>query len=157
MNLPGEPPQHQNPDQIPGRRGFLKQTGALCLTALALSGCASRAPAGKAPVGRQATAPTPPAPLNGKGAAPVPALRPGARIAIVAPASAAPDASDEAAEWLEARGFVAQVMPASRTRLESPYDYLAGSDADRLADLHAAFAAPDVGAVWCLQGGFGSW
>ncbi|MFJ0903885.1 LD-carboxypeptidase, partial [Bordetella bronchiseptica] len=26
-----------------------------------------------------------------------------------------------------------------------------------LADLHAAFADPAVGAVWCLQGGFGSW
>ncbi|WMD23666.1 LD-carboxypeptidase [Achromobacter seleniivolatilans] len=87
----------------------------------------------------------------------MPALRPGGRVAIVAPASAGRDASDEAAEWLEARGFVAQVMPATRARMDSPYDYLAGSDADRLADLHAAFASPDVGAVWCLQGGFGSW
>lgn len=88
---------------------------------------------------------------------PVPALRPGAKIAIVAPASAAPGASDEAAQWLEDRGFVAQVMPASRSRLDAPYEYLAGTDAQRLDDLHAAFAAPDVGAVWCLQGGFGSW
>ena len=153
MNLRGEPPQHQHP----GRRGFLKQTGALCLTALALSGCASRAPAGRASGPGQATAASTPPAAHGKGAAPVPALRSGARVAIVAPASAAPGASDEAAEWLEARGFIAQVMPASRTRLDTPYDYLAGSDADRLADLHNAFAAPDVGAVWCLQGGFGSW
>ncbi|MFD4836598.1 LD-carboxypeptidase [Achromobacter sp. NPDC058515] len=87
----------------------------------------------------------------------MPALRPGARIAIVAPASAAPDASDLAAQWLEARGFVPQIMPAARYRLEPPYDYLAGTDAQRLDDLHAAFAAPDIGAVWCLQGGFGSW
>ncbi|CAB3627448.1 LD-carboxypeptidase [Achromobacter marplatensis] len=153
MNLRGEPPQHQHP----GRRGFLKQTGALCLTALALSGCASRAPAGRASGPGQATAASTPPAAHGKGAAPVPALRPGARVAIVAPASAAPGASDEAAEWLEARGFIAQVMPASRTRLDTPYEYLAGSDADRLADLHNAFAASDVGAVWCLQGGFGSW
>ncbi|WP_092576295.1 LD-carboxypeptidase [Achromobacter sp. NFACC18-2] len=87
----------------------------------------------------------------------MPALKPGAKVAIVAPASAAPNASDLAAQWLEDRGFVPQVMPASRKRLEAPYEYLAGTDAERLADLHAAFAAPDVGAVWCLQGGFGSW
>ncbi|WP_254598911.1 S66 peptidase family protein, partial [Achromobacter denitrificans] len=99
--------------------------------------------------------PAPPTPVGA--AAAVPALKPGARIAIVAPASAAPDASDLASEWLEARGYAAQVMPASRTRLEAPYDYLAGTDAERLADLHAAFASPDIGAVWCLQGGFGSW
>ncbi|WP_195832274.1 LD-carboxypeptidase, partial [Bordetella pertussis] len=44
-----------------------------------------------------------------------------------------------------------------RARLAPPFDYLAGDDAARLADLHAAFADPAVGAVWCLQGGFGSW
>jgi muramoyltetrapeptide carboxypeptidase len=125
----------------------------LCLSALALAGCAGP---GRAPVTGQAP-PTPPAPANGKGAAAVPALRPGAKVAIVAPASAALNASDDAAQWLESRGFVAQVMPASRTRQDVPYEYLAGSDADRLADLHAAFEDPDVGAVWCLQGGFGSW
>ncbi len=144
------------------RRSFLKQGGALCLSALVLGGCASRAPGGRSAtpsgtVSGRSQKPTPPPPPNGIGATPVPALRPGARIAIVAPASAALNASDEAAEWLEARGYVAQVMPASRTRMSPPYDYLAGSDADRLADLHAAFADPEVGAVWCLQGGFGSW
>ncbi|MEN4918963.1 LD-carboxypeptidase [Achromobacter spanius] len=87
----------------------------------------------------------------------MPALRPGAKVAIVAPASAAADASDLAAQWLEDRGFVPQVMPASRVRLDAPYEYLAGTDEQRLEDLHAAFAAPDIGAVWCLQGGFGSW
>ncbi|NMK49868.1 LD-carboxypeptidase, partial [Achromobacter sp. Bel] len=45
MNLSAELAQNQNP----GRRGFLKQTGALCLTALALSGCASRAPGARQP------------------------------------------------------------------------------------------------------------
>lgn len=34
--------------------------------------------------------------------------------------------------------------------------HLAGSDADRLADLHAAIAAPDVDAIWCARGGYGS-
>lgn len=81
----------------------------------------------------------------------------GARIAIVAPASAITGAADEAAEWLLERGYEPQVMPAARMRLAPPFDYLAGDDAARLADLHAAFADPAVGAVWCLQGGFGSW
>ncbi|WP_033446853.1 S66 peptidase family protein, partial [Bordetella bronchiseptica] len=90
-------------------------------------------------------------------AQPVPALRAGARIAIVAPASAITGAADEAAEWLLERGYEPQVMPAARMRLAPPFDYLAGDDAARLADLHAAFADPAVGAVWCLQGGFGSW
>ncbi|MGE8620364.1 MAG: S66 peptidase family protein, partial [Achromobacter spanius] len=156
-----QPPEFALP--VPNRRrGFLKQGGALCLSALALGGCASRAPGGRSASSAGTASgrnqkPTPPPPPNGIGATPVPALRPGARIAIVAPASAALNASEDAAEWLEARGYVAQVMPASRTRMSPPYDYLAGSDADRLADLHAAFADPEVGAVWCLQGGFGSW
>lgn len=157
MNLPAD----RLHDAALGRRGFLKQTGALSLSAmglaLTLAGCAG---SGTAPPSRRqasSAAPTPPAPSNDKGAAPVPALRPGATIAIVAPASAAPNASDDAAQWLADRGFTPLVMPASRTRLDVPYEYLAGSDADRLADLHAAFADPNVGAVWCLQGGFGSW
>lgn len=139
-----------------GRRGFLIGAGLLGLSSAVLGGCASRAPVSP----RQPAAPVRPAPPvshAGAAASAVPALKPGARVAIVAPASAAPDASDLAAEWLEARGFAAQVMPASRARLDAPYDYLAGSDAERLDDLHAAFASPDIGAVWCLQGGFGSW
>lgn len=150
MTAPGAPTQTSDHP----RRGFLKQTGVLCLSALALAGCAGPR---KAPPAPRHAGSTPPPPSHGRGAAPVPALRPGATVAIVAPASAASNASDDAAEWLEARGFAARVMPASRTRMDIPYDYLAGTDADRLADLHAAFADPDVGAVWCLQGGFGSW
>lgn len=138
-----------------GRRRLLLNAGALCLSGLALGGCAGGRQV--SPRGAPSGQPAPP-PSNAKAAAaPVPALKPGAKVAIVAPASAAPNASDLAAQWLEDRGFLPQVMPASRTRLEAPYEYLAGTDAERLDDLHAAFAAPDVGAVWCLQGGFGSW
>lgn len=144
-----------NHGQPSPRRSFLIQAGALGLSAAVLGGCASRAPV--APRRPATLAPAAPPVSPGTAASPVPALRPGAKVAIVAPASAAPDASDQAAEWLQERGYAPQVMPASRVRLQPPYDYLAGSDAERLADLHAAFAAPDVSAVWCLQGGFGSW
>jgi muramoyltetrapeptide carboxypeptidase len=34
--------------------------------------------------------------------------------------------------------------------------YLAGSDDERLADLHAMFADPEVAAVFCLGGGYGT-
>jgi muramoyltetrapeptide carboxypeptidase len=34
--------------------------------------------------------------------------------------------------------------------------HLAGGDAMRLADLEAAWTSPDVAAVWCARGGFGS-
>lgn len=137
------------------RRRMLLNAGALCLSGLGLAGCAG---------GRKTSSPgalnRPPAPPPSHAkpsAAPVPALRPGAKVAIVAPASAAPNASDLAAQWLEDRGYFPVIMPASRTRLDAPYEYLAGTDVQRLDDLHAAFAAPDIGAVWCLQGGFGSW
>ena len=78
-------------------------------------------------------------------------------MAIVAPASAAPNAADDAADWLLSRGYQPRIMPAARSRLDTPFDYLAGTDAERAADLHAAFTSADIDAVWCLQGGFGSW
>ncbi len=87
---------------------------------------------------------------------PVPALKPGGGVAIVAPASSEPSKIDKAAQWLTSRGFAVRVMPASRARLAAPFDYLAGTDTARRDDLHAAFAAPDIGAVWCLRGGFGA-
>ena len=71
--------------------------------------------------------------------------------------SAAPNAADDAADWLLSRGYQPRIMPAARSRLDTPFDYLAGTDAERAADLHAAFTSADIDAVWCLQGGFGSW
>ncbi|MFY3135751.1 S66 peptidase family protein [Achromobacter xylosoxidans] len=140
----------------PARRGLLRVAGALGLSSLALAGCASRV----APAGPQAAATA--RDTAAGGAAPgrdtaVPALRPGGRVAIVAPASAADGAALDAAEWLQARGYDPRIMPAALTRSDAPYDYLAGDDDARLNDLHAAFADPAIDAIWCLQGGFGSW
>ncbi|KDC97624.1 LD-carboxypeptidase [Bordetella bronchiseptica MBORD675] len=143
-------------EPIHRRRDFLQRAGALLLSGTLLGGCAARRPAAPGPAAPAAGG-TPAAPAAPPAGQPVPALRAGARIAIVAPASAIAGAADEAAEWLLERGYEPQVMPAARMRLAPPFDYLAGDDAARLADLHAAFADPAVGAVWCLQGGFGSW
>jgi len=126
------------------------------LSSLALAGCASRVtPSGAGPAATTRD-------TAASGAAPgrdtaVPALRPGGRVAIVAPASAADGAALDAAEWLQARGYEPRIMPAALTRSDAPYDYLAGDDNARLNDLHSAFADPAIDAIWCLQGGFGSW
>lgn len=80
-------------------------------------------------------------------------LRPGDTIGIIAPAS--PGKQDLAlagAQWLEERGFVVQ---PGRT-FDAVYGYLAGSDADRAADINAMFASPDIDGIICLRGGYGT-
>lgn len=89
-----------------------------------------------------------------------PALRPGDTIAIVSPAgatslepadSAQPDAFDQGIALLEQVGFRVKLMPnAKNKRL-----YLAGTDAERLSDLQAAFADPEVKGILCARGGYG--
>jgi muramoyltetrapeptide carboxypeptidase len=80
-------------------------------------------------------------------------LAPGACIGVIAPAGPAPQALvDQVAPWLAARGFRSRVFPGCHERLA----YLAGDDELRLADLHAAFADPEVDAIVCLRGGYGS-
>lgn len=147
------PPRESVAPIDPTRRGLLRAAGALGLSSLALAGCAGRVAAPRdsqeAPGGNAAVAP--------RRDMAVPALRPGGRVAIVAPASAADGAAFDAAEWLQARGYDPRIMPAALTRADAPFDYLAGDDSARLNDLHAAFSDPAIDAVWCLQGGFGSW
>jgi muramoyltetrapeptide carboxypeptidase len=81
-----------------------------------------------------------------------PALRPGATIACVAPASPAFDLPlvEAGVTALEAQGY-RLIPPADRRD-----GHLAGSAQERAAELEAAFAAPDVDAVICLRGGYGS-
>ncbi len=82
------------------------------------------------------------------------ALRKGAKVALVAPASPASDSENLriAEEVMVSLGFVPKAMPnAARATM-----YLAGTDQERAADVNAAFADPSVDAVWCLRGGYGS-
>ena len=83
-------------------------------------------------------------------------LRPGDLVGVIAPAG--PSAPERVAlvEPLFARfGLRARLYPSCHAR-HPRHDFLAGDDATRLADVHAAFAAPDVAAVFCLRGGWGS-
>jgi len=92
--------------------------------------------------------------MNGPSSATRPrALSPGARVALVAPAGPV-DAGRIAASELRCRelGLEPVVFPAAGAR----HRYLAGTDAQRLADLQAAFDDASIGAVWALRGGYGT-
>lgn len=79
-------------------------------------------------------------------------IRPGAVIGLIAPASPpAPEKFDKAFANLSAFGFKVK----AGDHLRDQYGHLAGRDADRLADLHRAFADPEVDVVWCIRGGYG--
>jgi muramoyltetrapeptide carboxypeptidase len=72
----------------------------------------------------------------------------------VLPASQAFEAStiDLAREQLEAFGF--RVLVAAHARAK--HGYLAGTDAERAADLMAMFENPDVAGIICFRGGWGT-
>jgi len=80
-------------------------------------------------------------------------LSPGDRVALVAPSRpAAPDLVEASTAYLEARGF----SVARGTHLCDAYHYLAGRDCDRAADVMEAFRDPEIGALFCARGGYGS-
>ncbi|WP_406677675.1 S66 peptidase family protein [Moorella sp. ACPs] len=83
-----------------------------------------------------------------------PALQRGDTIGIIAPASPLPDP-----EYL-ARGISFWLSLGYRVRtgthISKATGYLAGSDAGRLADLHLMFQEPEVKAIFCLRGGYGT-
>jgi muramoyltetrapeptide carboxypeptidase len=83
-----------------------------------------------------------------------PRLRPGDRIALVAPASPFDrEELDRGVAELEALGF----RPSYDSHLVFARDgYLAGAPDMRVRDLHQAWAAADVRAVIAIRGGYGS-
>jgi muramoyltetrapeptide carboxypeptidase len=79
---------------------------------------------------------------------------PGARIAVVSPASSAqPERIARGIEVLRGLGYDA--FAAEHAYGRHP-PYFSGSVEDRLADLHRAFADPAVAAIMCTRGGYGS-
>lgn len=81
------------------------------------------------------------------------ALRPGDTVAVVAPASPAPAAAVERGiARLEAWGL----RVVRGRHLAARRGYLAGSDAERAADLMDALTDPAVRAVLCVRGGYGT-
>ena len=78
----------------------------------------------------------------------------GARVAVVAPASnAKPERVELGLAALRKRGFDA-IAGAHTLGKEPPF--FSGTIAEQLADLHRAFADPEVPAIFCTRGGYGS-
>jgi muramoyltetrapeptide carboxypeptidase len=84
----------------------------------------------------------------------IPALPAGATLGLIAPAGPPkPGQLELVPALLQAHGFKAKIFPGCAGPAQ--LGYLAAGDEQRLADLHAAFADPEVEAVLCLRGGYG--
>jgi muramoyltetrapeptide carboxypeptidase len=82
------------------------------------------------------------------------ALRAGARLAVLSPASTPnPQQVQRGIERLEALGYRPVLYGHALDR--GPL-YYAGTREDRLANLHAAFADPEIDGILCTRGGWGS-
>lgn len=81
-------------------------------------------------------------------------LQDGMTIGLVTPASNVPENEElyAAMDLVESLGFTAKPSP----NLFSRSQYLAGTDEQRASDLNAMFTDPDVDAIFCVRGGYGS-
>jgi muramoyltetrapeptide carboxypeptidase len=81
------------------------------------------------------------------------ALRPGDTVCLVSPSGPVrPERVQRGVELLTSWGLTVVAAPHAHDR----YGYLAGRDADRLADLNGALRDPAVRAVICTRGGYGA-
>ncbi len=82
-----------------------------------------------------------------------PKLRPGARVALLAPSGPLleHDHLTRGAELCRALGLEPVLLPNAA----NSHGYLAGTDDERVADLNAALTDRAIDAVWCLRGGNG--
>jgi len=82
------------------------------------------------------------------------AVTPGATLAVVSPASYPQEGKVERAiAVLEGQGYR---VKRGKHLMSKMMPYFAGSTEERLADLHSAFADPEVAGIVCSRGGYGS-
>jgi len=82
-----------------------------------------------------------------------PRLQPNQTVGIIAPAS--PVNQSEISEGLKLlESFPLKIKQGEH--IFDRQDYLAGSDNDRVSDLHQMFSDPDIQAIFCARGGYGS-
>lgn len=77
----------------------------------------------------------------------------GARVALVSPSGPLRGESDVAGAEARVRAFGWE--PVRGHSVLARCGYLAGGDAERLADLQWALDDPAIDAVWCVRGGYG--
>jgi muramoyltetrapeptide carboxypeptidase len=82
-----------------------------------------------------------------------PRLRTGDVIGLISPASPVEDVQriEDGTRYLERRGYRVKLG----RNVGKVQGYLAGTDSERVDDLHAMFRDPEVRAVFCLRGGYG--
>lgn len=81
-------------------------------------------------------------------------LFPGARVALVAPASAVPEEKlQPALSYVRSLDLEPVVYPSCY--FSNRDGYLAACDAVRAKDLNDAFAEPAIDGIWCIRGGYG--
>ena len=80
-------------------------------------------------------------------------LQPKHTVGVIAPSS--PFSQSEILEGLKLlESFPLKIKPGSH--LFNHLNYLAGSDHDRVSDLHQMFSDPSIKAIFCVRGGYGS-
>jgi muramoyltetrapeptide carboxypeptidase len=91
---------------------------------------------------------------SGEGKLRIPRVAPGAKVAVVSPASYPyPERLSKGLDTLRNLGF--EPLLGSHA-LSKTNGYFAGSVEDRLKDLHGAFRNPEVQAIFCSRGGYGA-
>ncbi|CUR59593.1 conserved hypothetical protein [metagenome] len=90
----------------------------------------------------------------GRGLLRPPLLEPGHTVAVVAPAG--PADAERVSDGVEVlRGWGLEVRTAPDP-VGAAFSWLAAPDEERAAALQSAWLDPEVAAVWCTRGGFGS-
>ena len=80
-------------------------------------------------------------------------LKKGDTIGLISPASHIDDEGlEKAVSNLESLGLKVKMG----THIRKLRGFTAGTDEERLKDLHAMFADPSVNGIWCVRGGYGS-
>ncbi len=82
-------------------------------------------------------------------------LFPGARVALLAPASAVPEQKLQPALDL-CRALGLEPVPYPSCFFRNRDGYFAATDAQRAEDLNRAFADPKIDGIWCIRGGYGA-
>jgi muramoyltetrapeptide carboxypeptidase len=79
-------------------------------------------------------------------------LKAGETVGLIAPAGYVDDEEfNEAVQNIESLGFKVKLGKNVRQR----YLFLAGTDKQRVEDIHWAFSDREIKAIWCIRGGYG--